>query len=131
MNIHSIGTSFTDNTPPQYIIWRHRLFAAGSGNPDEPVTAYPRHLLELRGGRAEAWDGEQHAHTRAYLDAFLDGGVAVLPPQFFEKLKRKGQSEVLRPLAVAAALERLRARHQHGGPRGDGDDGQFVPPPRV
>jgi hypothetical protein len=34
----------------------------------------------------------------------------VLPPEFFAKLRAKGQSEVLRPLPLAEALRSLRAK---------------------
>jgi|EP01046_Picozoa_sp_COSAG06_P037642 hypothetical protein len=35
------------------------------------------------------------------------GDAAVLPPQFFAKLRAKGQSEVLQALPVAEALQKL------------------------
>ena len=92
------------------------LYESGSGNPQNIVSTYPNFLLALKGGngsdteRWRKWTGKQHAHTRMYLKAFERGGggdAAVLPPQFFEKLRTKGQSEVLQPLPVVDALTKL------------------------
>lgn len=92
------------------------LYESGSGNPRSIVSTYPSFLLEFEGGNGRStrrwrkWTGKQHAHTRAYLKAFVHGGggdAAVLPPQFFEKLRAKGQSEVLQPLPVVDALTKL------------------------
>ena len=86
------------------------LYKSGSGNPDTVVTPYPDFLLKLKGGKVQGWSGKQYKHTRVYLKAFANGGggdAAKLPPQFFAKLRAKGQSEVLQPLAVVDALQKL------------------------
>jgi hypothetical protein len=86
------------------------LYEAGSGNPRNIVSTYPDFLLQLKGGKVKGWSGKQYKHTRVYLKAFEHGGggdAAMLPPQFFAKLRAKGQSEVLQPLPVVDALKKL------------------------
>eukprot|EP01050_Picozoa_sp_SAG11_P013985 SAG11_NODE_1676_length_4475_cov_6.069698_6_plen_84_part_00 len=70
-------------------------------------------MLQQRGGAAKNWEGKCHHHTRQYLRAFEDGDggdAAQLPPAFYEKLRLKGQSEVLRPVDVEEAVKRLREK---------------------
>lgn len=86
------------------------LYKSGSGNPNCIVCSYPDFLLNLKGGEVRGWSGKQHKHTRAYLHSVKRGcgsDTALLPPQFFAKLRQKGQSEVLQPVPVAEALKKL------------------------